>query len=246
MQGRGERIALPVSQSAEPRGGTQRGGVALLALSRAAARALSARCVSRVDGNPIFVLSIGETVRLLCGVAEFLTADVSVVDVPVVDVPDMLEESVVVVVVLAFGVVVVLLELGGVVVVAELSVCWLCVGVGAGAPVPSCVESVVGLVVVGGVVVVLVLVDEFIEDESVVVEDGGVVVVEDEGAVDPIEESVVVVDDDGVVVVVDEDDGVDIDEESVVVDEDGVVVVDGDVVTSPVDVACEPSFETRM
>jgi hypothetical protein len=246
MQGRGERIALPVSQSAEPRSGTQRGGVALLALSRAAARALSARCVSRVDGNPIFVLSIGETVRLLCGVAEFLTADVSVVDVPVVDVPDMLEESVVVVVVLAFGVVVVslLLELGGVVVVAELSVCWLCVGVGAGAPVPSCVESVVGLALVGGVVVVLV--DEFIEDESVVVEDGGVVVVEDEGAVDPIEESVVVVDDDGVVVVVDEDDGVDIDEESVVVDEDGVVVVDGDVVTSPVDVACEPSFETRM
>jgi hypothetical protein len=249
MQGRGERIALPVSQSAEPRSGTQRGGVALLALSRAAARALSARCVSRVDGNPIFVLSIGETVRLLCGVAEFLTADVSVVDVPVVDVPDMLEESVVVVVVLAFGVVVVslLLELGGVVVVAELSVCWLCVGVGAGAPVPSCVESVLGVAVVEGVVVVLVLVDEFIEDESVVVEDGGVVVVEDEGAVDPIEESVVVVDDGGVVVVVDEDDGVDIDEESVVVDEDGVVVVvDGDVVTSPVDVACEPSFETRM
>ena len=189
-----------------------------------------------MDGWPIFVLSIGETVRLLCGVAEFLTADVSVVDVP-----DMLEESVVVVVVLAFG---------GVVVVAELSVCWLCVGVGAGAPVPSCVESVVGVAVVDGVVVVLV--DEFIDDESVVVED--------EGAVDPIEESVVVVDEGGVVVVVEDDgvvmddesvvvvvdDGVVIDEESVVVDEDGVVVVDGDVVTSPVDVACEPSFETRM
>jgi hypothetical protein len=186
-------------------------------LSRRAARALSARCVSRVDGSPMRVLSIGDTVRLLRGAAP-LTA----LSVPVV-------------VVLAFG---------GVVVVAELSVCWLCVGVGAGAPVPSCVESVVGLV-----------------DESVVVEDDGVVVVV------PIEESVVVVDDDGVVVV--DEDGVDIDEESVVVEEDGVVVVDeegvdiddesvvveddgvvvvddGDDVTSPVDVECEPSFETRM
>jgi hypothetical protein len=47
-------------------------------------------------------------------------------------------------------------------------------------------------------------------------------------------------------VVVVEDDGVDIDAESVVVDDDGVVVVDGVVVTSPVDVACDPSFETRM
>jgi hypothetical protein len=45
-------------------------------------------------------------------------------------------------------------------------------------------------------------------------------------------------------------------EESVVVDEEGVVLIEdesvvvvegvGDVVTSPVDVACEPSFETRM
>lgn len=75
------------------------------------------------------------------------------------------------------------------------------------------------MVDVGGVVVV-VLDDEFIEVESVVVVEDGVVVVED--------------------------DGVDIDAESVVVDDDGVVVVDGVVVTSPVDVACDPSFETRM
>jgi hypothetical protein len=203
-------------------------------LSRRAARALSARCVSRVDGIPMRVLSTGDTDRLLRGVAPL-----AVLSVPVV-------------VVLAFG---------GVVVVAELSVCWLCVGVGAGAPVPSCVESVVGLVDESvtveddGVVVVVPI------DESVVVEDDGVVVVV------PIDESVVVVEDDGVVVV--DEDGVDIDEESVVVDEDGVVVVeeegvdiddesvvveddgvvvvdDGEDVTSPVDVECEPSFETRM
>jgi hypothetical protein len=204
-------------------------------LSRRAARALSARCVSRVEGNPILVLSTGETVRLLCGVA-LLVAPL-VLSVPVV-------------VVLAFG---------GVVVVAELSVCWLCVGVGAGAPVPSCVESVRAV----GVVVLLLLEDEFIDDESVVVEDDGVVVVvpieesvvvdedgvvvvEDDG-VDIEEESVVVVEDDGVVVVVDEEDGVDIDEESVVVEDEGVVVVDdGEDVTSPVEVECEPSFETRM
>ena len=149
-----------------------------------------------MDGSPIFVLSIGETVRLLCGVAEFTAVESEVAGVVVVlelGVVDMLDESVPVVVVLAFGVVV-LVELGGVVVVAELSVCWLCVGVGAAAPVPSCVE-----------------------DESVVV--------------------VVVVEDDGVV----------IDDESVVVEDDGVVVVeDGEDVTSPVDVACEPSFDTRM
>jgi hypothetical protein len=197
-------------------------------LSRRAARALSARCVSRVEGIPMRVLSTGETLRLLRGMAPLV-----VLSVPVV-------------VVLAFG---------GVVVVAELSVCWLCVGVGAGAPVPSCVESVVGLVDESvlteddGVVVVPI-------DESVVVEDDGVVVVV------PIEESVVVVDDDGVVVVdedgvvIDEEsvvvvvvdeEGVDIDDESVVVEDDGVVVVDdGEDVTSPVDVECEPSFETRM
>lgn len=85
------------------------------------------------------------------------------------------------------------------------------------------------------------MVDEFIEVESVViVEEGGVVV--DDG-VDIDAESVAL---EGVGVVVVEDDGVDIDAESVVVDDDGVVVVDGVVVTSPVDVACDPSFETRM
>jgi hypothetical protein len=187
-------------------------------LSRRAARALSARSDSRVDGIPMRVLSIGETFRLLRGMAPLV-----VVSVPVV-------------VVLAFG---------GVVVVAELSVCWLCVGVGAGAPVPICVESLLGVAVVEGDVVVVLL-----DDESVVVDDdgagAGVVVVV------PIDESVVVVvEEDGVVVV--EDDGVVIDEESVVVEVDGVVVVvvvddgdDGDDVTSPVDVACEPSFDTRM
>ena len=204
-----------------------------------------------MEGSPIFVLSIGETVRLLCGVtvllAAFLAESVAVVVVPKLDVPDMLEESVPVVVVLAFGGVV-LVELGGVVVVAELSVCVLCVGVGAGAPVPSCVESVVGLVDESvaveddGVLVVVPI------EESVVVLEDGVVVVEDDGVVDIEDESVVVVEDDGVVVVVDEDeDGVDIDDESVVVEEDGVVVVDdGEDVTSPVDVECDPSFETRM
>ena len=207
-------------------------------LSRRAARALSARCVSRVEGSPMRVLSIGATVRLLRGVAP-LTA----LSVPVV----------------------VVLALGGVVVVAELSVCWLCVGVGAGAPVPSCVESVVGLVDESDGVVVLLLEDEFIDDESVVVEDEGVVVVvpidesvvvvEDDGGVVVVDDGVVideesvvvVVEEDGVVVVVVEEDGVDIDDESVVVEDDGVVVVeDGDDVTSPVDVECEPSFETRM
>lgn len=189
------------------------GVVVVEVLSRRMARALSARCVSRVDGIPIRVLSIGETVRLLRGM---LVESVRV----------MLDESVVVVV----------LELGGVVVVvvvaAALSVCWLCVGVGAAAPVPSCwdAESVV-VVDVGGVVVVVELFDEFIDVESVVVvEDGGVVVV-DEGV--DIDAESVVVEADGVGVVV-------------VVEDDGVVVVVGVVVTSPVDVACDPSFETRM
>jgi hypothetical protein len=144
---------------------------------RVALRALSARCVSRVDGIPMRVLSTGDTERLLRGM------------------PD---ESVVVV------------PLGGVVVVVLLSVCWLCVGVGAVAPVPSCVE-----------------------DESVFVV---VVDVEGDAVVELLDEESVVV----------EDDGVDIEDESVVVvvEDDG--VVEGDVVTSPVDVACEPSFETRM
>jgi hypothetical protein len=59
---------------------------------------------------------------------------------------DMLEESVVVLAAGA-GVVVVVVV---VVLAAALSVCWLCVGVGAAAPVPSCVEdeSVVVVVVV--------------------------------------------------------------------------------------------------
>jgi hypothetical protein len=195
------------------------------------------------------VLSMGETVRLFCGVAELAAAVESVGGVVVVVVGvDMLDESVPVVVVLAFG---------GVVVVAELSVCWLCVGVGAGAPVPSCVESVVGVAVVDG---------DAIDDESVVVVDDGVVVVvpiaesvvvDEDGVV--IDEESVVVEDDGVVVIEDEsvvvvvdEDGVVIDEESVVVEDDGVVVIEdesvvvGDVVTSPVDVACAPSFDTRM
>jgi hypothetical protein len=73
-------------------------------------RALSARCVSRVDGIPIRTLSTGDTFRLLRG-----TRTVSVgagVVVVVLDesirIPDMLDESVVV------------LELGGVVVVVVL------------------------------------------------------------------------------------------------------------------------------
>lgn len=89
---------------------------------------------------------------------------------------------------------------------------------------------------VGGVVVVVEL-DEFIDVESVVVVEDGVVVVDD--GVDIDAESVVF-DGAGAGVGV-----VDIDAESVVVDDDGVVVV-GVVVTSPVDVACDPSFETRM
>ena len=86
---------------------------------------------------------------------------------------------------------------------------------------PSCVESGVGVADV---------------DEGAVV---------DEGVVTDVDEGAVV---GGVVVVVVEvlDDEF-IDEESVVVDAEGVVVVDdGVVVTSPVDVACDPSFDTRM
>lgn len=70
-----------------------------------AARALSAACVSLVDGIPILTLSLGETWSGLRGTLTVSTfaADESTF------IPDMLEESVVVVVV--------------VVVVAELSVC---------------------------------------------------------------------------------------------------------------------------
>lgn len=196
------------------------GVVVVELLSRRMARALSARCVSRVDGIPIFVLSTGDTLRLLRGMR-------------VESVRVMLDESVVVVVVV--------LALGGVVVVVvlvlplALSVCVLCVGVVALAPVPSCCAAVSEDVVV---------VDEFIDVESVVVVEDGVVVVVEDGL--DIDAESLVLEGDGVVVVVVEDEGVDIDAESVVVDDDGVVVVDGVVVTSPVDVACDPSFETRM
>jgi hypothetical protein len=109
--------------------------VVVVVLSRVAARALSARCVSRVDGIPIRTLSIGATFRLLRGTR---TVSVGAGVVVVLDesilIPDMLDESVVV-------------DVVGV--VTALSVCWLCVGVGAAAPVPSCVdeESVVVVVV---------------------------------------------------------------------------------------------------
>jgi hypothetical protein len=76
---------------------------------------------------------------------------------------------------------------------AALSVCWLCVGVGAAAPVPSCEDEESVVVVVDDEGVVVMLVDGVVDiEESVVVEDGGVVV---EGVVD-IEESVVVVEGD--------------------------------------------------
>ena len=77
-----------------------------------AARALSARCVSFVDGIPIFTLSIGETFRLLRGTLTVSTG----VAAESIFIVDLLDESVVI--------------------VAALSVCWLCVGVGATAPVP--------------------------------------------------------------------------------------------------------------
>jgi hypothetical protein len=89
----------------------QRGGLVLsvgvvvvVELSRIV-RALSARCVSRVDGIPIRVLSTGETCRLLRG-----TRVVSVGVVVVVDVEPFAESDVVA-------------PLGGVVGVAALSVC---------------------------------------------------------------------------------------------------------------------------
>ena len=84
-----------------------------------AARALSARSVSFVDGIPIFTLSIGETLRLVRGTLTVSTgvALESIFAVESIFIPDMLDESVVVV-------------------VTALSVCWLCVGVGATAPVP--------------------------------------------------------------------------------------------------------------
>ena len=74
-----------------------------------AARALSAFSVSFVDGIPIFTLSIGETCRLLRGTRTVSTG-VAVESI------FMLDESVDI--------------------AAALSVCWLCVGVGATAPVP--------------------------------------------------------------------------------------------------------------
>ena len=80
-------------------------------------RALSAACVSFVDGIPILTLSIGETCSELRGTFIVSTG----VFEESIFIPDMLDESVVVVVV---G-------------VMALSDCWLCVTVGAGAPVPS-------------------------------------------------------------------------------------------------------------
>jgi hypothetical protein len=100
-------------------------------LSVRTARALSARCVSGVDGMPIFTLSMGETFRLLRGTRTVsVGAGLIVAFDESIFIPDMLDESVVV--------------------VTALSVCWLCVGVGAAAPVPSCLddESVVVVVVV--------------------------------------------------------------------------------------------------
>jgi hypothetical protein len=116
--------------------------VVVVALSRVAARALSARCVSRVEGIPIRTLSTGATFRLLRG-TRTVSVGAGVVVVVVLDesilIPDMLDESVVV-------------DVEGV--ATALSVCWLCVGVGAAAPVPSCVdeESVVVVVVDEGAV----------------------------------------------------------------------------------------------
>jgi hypothetical protein len=77
------------------------GVVVTLELSRIV-RALSAACVSRVDGIPIFVLSGGETCKLLRG-----TRSVSVG----------------VVVVVPFAESVVVVELGAGAVMAALSVC---------------------------------------------------------------------------------------------------------------------------
>ncbi|MEP7065187.1 MAG: hypothetical protein ABI889_04070 [Gemmatimonadota bacterium] len=213
-------------------------------------RVLSARCVSRVDGIPIRTLSIGDTFKLLRGTR---TVSVGVVELLVLDesvcIPDMPDESLVML--LAGGVVVVVVLLDA---PAVLSDCVLCVGVGAAAPVPYCFddESVMFVVLEDESVMFVVLVEgdavELLDDmdeESVVVEDDGVpdideesVVVEDDGVLDIDEESLMLED----------EDVPDIDEESVVLDDDGVVVIDeeGVVVTSPVDVECEPSFDTRM
>jgi hypothetical protein len=78
-----------------------------------ALRALSARCVSRVDGIPIRVLSIGETVRLLRGmpVESVVGAGAIVAFDESVLTPEVLDVSVVV------------LELGAGVAPAVLSVC---------------------------------------------------------------------------------------------------------------------------
>jgi hypothetical protein len=95
-------------------------------LRRLSARALSARCVSGVDGMPIRALSTGETLRL------FLRTVVVSVGVAggVVVLMLLIVESLLMV---ESRFIVESLVVGAIV----LSPCWLCVGVGAGAPVPS-------------------------------------------------------------------------------------------------------------
>lgn len=99
---------------------------------------LSAFCIAGVDGIPILTLSIGETFRLLRGTRTVSTG-VSVFMPFMLDesvfMPFMLEESVL------------MLDMA-----AALSACWLCVGVGAAAPVPYCIdeESVVVVVLAAG------------------------------------------------------------------------------------------------
>jgi hypothetical protein len=98
------------------------GVVVVLVLSRIM-RALSARCVSRVDGTPIRTLSTGETFRLLRGTRTVSVGDGVVVvafDESILA-PDMLDESVVVL--LDESVVVLGGVLVGVVVGVVLSVC---------------------------------------------------------------------------------------------------------------------------
>jgi hypothetical protein len=90
------------------------GVVVIVVLSRRReSRALSARCVSRVDGIPIRVLSTGETVRLLRGmpVESVVGAGAIVAFDESVLTPEVLDVSVVV------------LELGAGVAPAVLSVC---------------------------------------------------------------------------------------------------------------------------
>jgi hypothetical protein len=87
-----------------------------------------------VEGTPIRTLSIGETFRLSrCTRTVSVGAGVVVAFEESIFIPDMPDESV-----------------GA---VTALSVCWLCVGVGAAAPVPSCDvdESVVVVVDEGAV-----------------------------------------------------------------------------------------------